>query len=80
MATLKAPVKTPKVIRRPTIAGGPWLTVEEAAEKVGLSKQTLHQYRWAKVDGRPLGRKLGNRVLYSESEVERYAKSREDKA
>lgn len=57
-------------LKRP--AGGPWLTTAEAADCMGISAQTLSNWRAAKIDGRPLSHKLGQRVWYKQSVIDQW--------
>jgi predicted DNA-binding transcriptional regulator AlpA len=70
-------VATPEIIR-PTAAGGPWLTVAEAAARMGYAESTLHEWRSKKHRGRPRGKRLGRRVWYSESEIDRFVENKQE--
>jgi excisionase family DNA binding protein len=68
-----------KDLIRPTAKGGPWLTVEEAASRMGVTEQHLHNQRAAKDPDRLKGYRLGKRVWYRESDVDRYVESCREK-
>lgn len=56
----------------------PFVTVEEAAEYLKLTRSTLDNFRWA--GGGPKYRKHGGRVLYHRDELDRWSREREYKS
>ncbi len=56
-------------------AQSPFLSVVQAADYLGLKRQTLDNYRWA--GGGPRYRKHGGRVLYTLEELDRWSSDRE---
>lgn len=56
----------------------PFLTVEEAADYLKLTRSTLDNFRWA--GGGPVYRKHGGRVCYHPDELERWSRDREFKS
>lgn len=52
----------------------PFLTVEEAARYLKLTRSTLDNFRW--LGGGPSYRKHGGRVLYHIEELDRWSQSR----
>jgi predicted DNA-binding transcriptional regulator AlpA len=52
-----------------------WLTLDEVAERLHQSRQTLYIWRVRKFG--PKGIKVGNRVLYRRTEVERWEREQE---
>lgn len=53
----------------------PFLSVVQAADYLGLKRQTLDNFRWA--GGGPRYRKHGGRVLYAREELDRWSSERE---
>ena len=52
----------------------PFLTVIEAANYLGLRRQTLDNYRWQ--GGGPAYRKHGGRVFYDKADLDRWSLDR----
>lgn len=55
----------------------PFLTVDETAIYLKLTRSTLDNFRWA--GGGPKYRKHGGRVLYHKDELDRWSRDREFK-
>lgn len=52
-----------------------FLTVQEAADYLGLKRSTLDHYRW--VGGGPRYRKHGGRVFYTQEDLDAWSEGRQ---
>ncbi|ACT58381.1 helix-turn-helix domain-containing protein [Hirschia baltica] len=57
------------------LTSSPFFSVVQAANYLGLKRQTLDNYRWA--GGGPRYRKHGGRVLYTKDELDRWSSDRQ---